>query len=114
MDPQKSFHPKWKVPNVKQKTKFVAISSQANYIDHAAAIVGEATANFSDREVSRDQRNGSPRPLISVFQTGACVIIQVAPQLSSRGWVDPVSDSLLLRKSGSARNGTRDLRICSQ
>jgi hypothetical protein len=26
----------------------------------------------------------------------------VAPQLYSRGWVDPVPDSLLLRKSGSA------------
>jgi hypothetical protein len=32
---------------------------------------------------------------------------QVAPQLYSRGWVDPVSDPLLLRKSGSAGNGTR-------
>jgi hypothetical protein len=40
--------------------------------------------------------------------------IQVAPQLSSRGWVDPVPDSLLLRKSGSAGNRSRDLRICSQ
>jgi hypothetical protein len=28
--------------------------------------------------------------------------LQVAPQLSSRGWVDPVSDSPLLSKSGSA------------
>jgi hypothetical protein len=34
--------------------------------------------------------------------------IQVAPQLS-RGWVDPISDLLLLRKSGSAGNLTRDL-----
>jgi hypothetical protein len=40
--------------------------------------------------------------------------IQVAPQLSSRGWVDPVPDSLLLRKSGSAANRTWDLWICSQ
>jgi hypothetical protein len=32
---------------------------------------------------------------------------QVAPQLYSRGWVDPVPDPLLLRKSGSAGNGTR-------
>jgi hypothetical protein len=28
--------------------------------------------------------------------------------------VDPVPDPLLLRKSGSAGNGTRDLWICSQ
>jgi hypothetical protein len=32
---------------------------------------------------------------------------QVAPQLYSRGWVDPVPDPLLLRKSGSAGNRTR-------
>jgi hypothetical protein len=31
---------------------------------------------------------------------------QVAPQLYSRGWVDPVPDSLLLRKSSSAGNIT--------
>jgi hypothetical protein len=40
--------------------------------------------------------------------------IQVAPQLSSRGWVDPVPDPLLLRRSGRAGNRTRDLWICSQ
>jgi hypothetical protein len=31
---------------------------------------------------------------------------QVAPQLYSRGWVDSVRDTLLLRKSGSAGNRT--------
>jgi hypothetical protein len=39
---------------------------------------------------------------------------QVVPQLYSRGWVDPVSDPLPLRKYGSAGNLTRDLWICSQ
>jgi hypothetical protein len=39
---------------------------------------------------------------------------QVTPQLYTQGWVDPISDSLLLRKSGSAGNRTRDLWICSQ
>jgi hypothetical protein len=32
---------------------------------------------------------------------------QAAPQLYSRGWVDPVWNPLLLRKSGSAGNRTR-------
>jgi hypothetical protein len=40
--------------------------------------------------------------------------IQVAPQLSSWGWVDPVLDPLLLIKFGSGGNQTRDLWICSQ
>jgi hypothetical protein len=35
---------------------------------------------------------------------------QVAPQLYSRGWVGPVPDPLLLRKSGSAKNRTRTSR----
>jgi hypothetical protein len=40
--------------------------------------------------------------------------IQVAPQLSSRGWVDPVPDPLLLKTFGSPGNRTQDLWICSQ
>jgi hypothetical protein len=39
---------------------------------------------------------------------------QVAPQLYSQGWVDPIPDPLLLRKTGSAGHRTRDLWICSQ
>jgi hypothetical protein len=39
---------------------------------------------------------------------------QVAPQLHSRGSVDPVPDPLLLRKSGRAGNRTLDLWIGSQ
>ena len=63
---------------------------------------------FADRGVSRGQRDGSPRPLISVYWTWiATYFIHVAPQLTSRGWVP-------LRKSGSAGNRTRDLCICSQ
>jgi hypothetical protein len=34
-------------------------------------------------------------------------LFQVAPQLYSRSWVDPVPDPLLLRKSGSAGNRSR-------
>jgi hypothetical protein len=39
---------------------------------------------------------------------------QVAPHLSPRGWVGPVPDPLLLRKSGSVWTRTRDLWICRQ
>jgi hypothetical protein len=35
---------------------------------------------------------------------------QVAPQLYSRGWVDPIPDPLLLRKSGRTGNRTRSSR----
>jgi hypothetical protein len=40
--------------------------------------------------------------------------LQVASQLSSRDWVDSVSDPLLLIKCGSTGNRTRDLWISSQ
>jgi hypothetical protein len=39
---------------------------------------------------------------------------QVAFQLYSRGWVDPVPDPLHLEKSGSVENRTRTSWICSQ
>jgi hypothetical protein len=78
-------------------------------------LVGEVSANFSGYRVSRGQRNESPRPLIFPFSRPKPLLsFQIAPQLSSRGWVDPVPDPLLLRKSGRAGNQTRDLRICSQ
>jgi hypothetical protein len=38
---------------------------------------------------------------------------KVAPQFSSRGWVDSVPDPLLLRKSGIAGNRTWETCICS-
>jgi hypothetical protein len=34
-------------------------------------------------------------------------VFQIAPQLYSQGWVDPVPDPILLRKSGSTGNWTR-------
>jgi hypothetical protein len=39
---------------------------------------------------------------------------QVASQLNSRSWVDPVPDPLLLRKSHSSRNRARNLWIWCQ
>jgi hypothetical protein len=56
----------------------------------------------------------SPRKLILVFSTRSRYFsIQVAPQLYSRGWVEPIPNPLFLRKSGSAGNRTQDLWICS-
>jgi hypothetical protein len=40
--------------------------------------------------------------------------IQVAPRLSSRGWIDPFPDPVFLSQSGSSGNRTRTLWICSQ
>jgi hypothetical protein len=44
---------------------------------------------------------------IGLLDRSRYFFLQVAPQLYSRGWVDPVPDPLLLRKCGSAGNRTR-------
>jgi hypothetical protein len=64
--------------------------------------------------VSRCQRNDSPTFVNFSFLDRSHYFLEIAPQLSSRGWVDPVPDPLLLRKSGSAENQTRNLWIYSQ
>jgi hypothetical protein len=53
----------------------------------------------------RSFRFSRPEPLLS---------FHIAPRLSSQGWVDPVPNPPLLRKSGSAGNRTQDIWICSQ
>jgi hypothetical protein len=62
---------------------------------------------FSDRG-SRVVSATEPRGRILGFiDRRRYCFLQVAPQLHSRGWVDPVTDPLLLRKSRSAGNRTR-------
>jgi hypothetical protein len=51
---------------------------------------------------------------ISFIDRSRYFFIEVATQLSSRGWMDPVPDQLLLRTSGNAGNRTRDLWVCTQ
>jgi hypothetical protein len=50
-----------------KQNKLRGLSPQANYPDRATAAVAEVVPTFADRGVLRGQRNGSPRPLISVF-----------------------------------------------
>jgi hypothetical protein len=67
--------------------------------------------------VCREVRPTDPHGRILGFlDRSRYYFFQVAPQLRvySRGWVDPVPDPLLLRKSGSAGNRTLDLWIWSQ
>ena len=54
----------------KTKTKLRGLSPHANYTDRAAAAGRRSQCQLlADRGVSRGQRNGSPQPVISVFQT---------------------------------------------
>jgi hypothetical protein len=59
-------------------------------------LVGEVIANFCGWRVPRGQCDGSLRPHFRFSRQEPLFFYQVAPQLYSRGWVDPVPDPLLL------------------
>jgi hypothetical protein len=68
-------------------------------------LVGEVIANFCRQRVPRGQRDGSLWPYSRFSRQEPLRFHQVAPQLYSLGWVDPVPDTLLFF-SGSAGNRT--------
>jgi hypothetical protein len=75
-------------------------------------LVGEVSANFCGKRVPRGQHDRSLRPYYRFSRPEPLLFYQVAPQLYSQGWVGPILDSLLLRKSGSAGNRTQTTWIC--
>jgi hypothetical protein len=77
-------------------------------------LVGEVVPTFADRGCWVVSATDPPDVCLGFLDRSRYCFFQVVPQLSSRGWVDPVPDPLLLRKSGSSRNRTRDLWICIQ
>jgi hypothetical protein len=76
-------------------------------------LVGEVIANFGDRGCHVVSVTDPYGRILCFLVKSLYVFYQVAPQLYSRGWVDPVPDPLLFF-SGSAGNRTPGLRICSQ
>ena len=83
------------------KTKLRGLSPRANYTDWAAAAGRRNLCQlFADRGVSRGQRNGFPRPLISVFWTGTATFY------SSSSSID------LTRLSGPRSRPTINQKIC--
>jgi hypothetical protein len=70
------------------KTKLRGLSLWASYTDRATA-----TVPYGHN--------------LSILDQSRYFFVQVAPQLYSQGWVDPVPDPLLIRKSGSTGNGTQ-------
>jgi hypothetical protein len=70
-------------------------------------LVDEVSANVCCYRVPRGQRDGSLLRYSRFSRPEPLLFFQVAPKLYSRGWVDPVPDPLLLRKSSSPGNRTR-------
>jgi hypothetical protein len=62
---------------------------------------------FSDRVYHVVSVTNSYGGILGFLDRSRYFFFQVAPQLYSGGWVDPVPDPLLLRKSGSVKNRIR-------
>jgi hypothetical protein len=95
-----------------KQTNSVALSPQTNYTDWATSTCQRnLVPTFVDRGVSHGQSGGSPTVVnLSFLDRRGYFFFQVASHLSSQ---DHVPDPLLVRKSGSAENRTRDLWVSS-
>jgi hypothetical protein len=101
-----------KVPTKKRTLR--GFGPLANYAERATAAVGEVVLTFADRGCCVVSATDPPGRSLGFLDRSRYYFFQVALQLSSQGWVNPVPDPLLLRKSGSSGNRTQDLWICSQ
>jgi hypothetical protein len=77
------------------------------------SLSAKSVPTFVDRGCHVVSATDSYSRILDFLGQSRYYFFQVAPQLHS-GWVDPVPDPLLLRKSGRARNRTQDLWNCSQ
>jgi hypothetical protein len=97
------------------ETNLCGFSLRENYADtrnrHLSAKLVSTFADRRCRVVSAKDPHGC---ILIFLHWSQYYFFQVAAQLYSHGWEDPIPDSLLLRKYGSAWNRTRGLWICSQ
>jgi hypothetical protein len=100
-------------PSKLKVTELRCFSPQVNYTDRANAACRQCQL-LRIQSVAWSAQRISTAVNLGFLVRSRYLSIQVAPHLYSRGWVDPVPDPLLHRKSGSAGNRTRDLWICSQ
>jgi hypothetical protein len=76
-------------------------------------LVGEVIANFLWIEFATWSAWRIPRPYSRISRQEPLLFYQVAPQLYSQGWVDPVPDPLLFY-FWECRESNPGLQICSQ
>jgi hypothetical protein len=86
-----------------KKTKPRGLSPWENYI----AACRRVSAKFSNRECHVVSVTDPYSRILGFLDRSRYFFFQVAPQLYSRGWVDPVPDPLLLIKCGSSWDRTR-------
>jgi hypothetical protein len=77
-------------------------------------LLAKLVSTFADRWCHVVSVTDSYSRILGCLNQGCYFFFQVASKLYSRGWVDPVSDPLLLRKIWWLRESNPDLWICSQ
>jgi hypothetical protein len=87
-----------------KQTKSVFWVHMGTILTKQPLLSAKLVPTFADRGVPCSQRNGRN---LRFLGRSHYFLFWVVPQLHSRGWVDPIPDPLLLRKSGSAGNRTR-------
>jgi hypothetical protein len=97
---------------VKLKTKLHGLSPRANYTDRATAACRRSECQRLRIKGATCQRDGSLGPYSRFSKQEPLLFYQVAPQLYSRGWVDPVPDPQFF--FSYCRESNPGLRICSQ
>jgi hypothetical protein len=103
------------VINQRKKNNSVALVRKRIIPTQRPPLVGEVSAKLVRVEGVVWSAQRIPTAVnLGFLDRSRYFFIQVAPQLSSRNWVNPVPKPLLLRKSGRAGNRTRDLWIFSQ
>jgi hypothetical protein len=89
-----------------QLKKLHGLSPRANYTDRATAATRRSGCQLLRIE-GATWSAWSLRPYSRISRKEPLLFYKVAPQLYSRGWVDPVPDRLLLFFFDSAGNRTR-------
>jgi hypothetical protein len=97
-------HVKIYYKNVKKITWAESVSELYRSSDRSLS--EKLMPTFADRGCCAVSSTDPHGRILGFLDRSRYFFFQVAPQLYSRGWVDPVPDPLLLRKSGSAANRT--------
>jgi hypothetical protein len=85
----------------------VALLRELNIPTERRRLVAKLVPTFADRGCHVVSVTNLYGRILGFLDRSRYFFVQAAPQLYSRGCVDPVTDPLLLRKSGSAVNRTR-------
>jgi hypothetical protein len=88
-------------------------STSELYRPRDSSLSAKLVPTYADRGVSHGQRNRSPRPYSQISRPEPLLFLPSSSSVVLTRLSDPITEPLLLGKSGSVGNRTRDLWMCS-